>query len=287
MRILFYVLAYLPLGVLQAIGSFLGWFLWVSNSKRRRTGMRNISACMPELSAAEQKRIVRASLAHEMQTYVETARAWLGPAQSVKAAVREFRGIEAYDRALAKGKGVILLTLHQGAFEAIAIPMSVNYELVGLYKPQPGVFNELSIKGRSRFGARLVVAEVGVRKTSLEQLRQNVGVYYMPDHDPPPGHGLFSPFMGQQAHTATLIAKLVRDSGAPVVFMYGERLPGAQGYIAHYFDAPAEIYDPHPQVSTNAMNRGLEQCVRACPEQYWWGYRRFKRQPQGMPPFYG
>ncbi|HUP92558.1 MAG TPA: hypothetical protein VM074_09955, partial [Solimonas sp.] len=187
----------------------------------------------------------------------------------------------------AKGKGVILLTLHQGAFEAVAIPMSASYPFYGIYKPQKGVVNELSLRGRKRFGGRMVEAEAGVRKAAIPLLAQGLGVYYMPDHDPPEGRGLFAPFMGVQAHTATLIARLVRDSGSPVVFMFGERLPRAQGYIAHYFDAPEGIYSTDPVASTTAMNQGLEICVRACPEQYWWGYKRFRRRPPGEPAFYG
>lgn len=286
MRILFYGLAFLPLRALQALGGFAGWLLWVTHSSRRRVALRNLERCMPQLDAAERERIARASLGHEMRTYIETARVWLGPGGSVRNAVREWRGIEALDRAFAQGKGVILLTLHQGAFEAAAIPMSGTYPFYGIYKPQPGVINDLSLKGRKRFGGRMVVAEAGVRKAALPLLAQNLGVYYMPDHDPPEGRGIYSPFMGQLAHTPTLIARMVRESGAPVVFMYAERLPGARGYIAHYFDAPDGIYSDDVQAATDAMNRGLETCVRSCPEQYWWGYKRFRRQPAGAPAFY-
>ena len=79
---------------------------------------------------------------------------------------------------------------------------------------------------------------------------------------------------------------MVQESGSPVIFMFGQRLPWARGYIAHYFDAPDAIYDADAAVSTAAMNQGLERCVRACPEQYWWGYKRFRRRPAGEPNFY-
>lgn len=286
MRILFLVLARLPLLVLQALGALAGWLLWVTGSARRRIALRNISRCMPELSAADQRRIARASIVHEITTYLETARVWLGPARSVMSAVREWRGIEVLDRAFAQNKGVIVLTLHQGAFEAVAIPMSASYPFCGLYTPQPGALQALSVRGRCRFGGRLEIAEAGVRKAALPLLAQGLGVYYMPDHDPPEGRGVFVPFMGQMAHTPTLIARLALESGAPVVFMFGERLPWARGYIAHYVDAPAGIADADVSAGTAAMNRGLEQCVRACPDQYWWGYRRFRRQPPGQPRFY-
>jgi KDO2-lipid IV(A) lauroyltransferase len=286
MRILFHVLAWLPLLALQAIGGLAGWFLWVTHSSRRKVALRNLGHCMPELSENERARVARAAIANELTTYIETARIWLGPSRPVRNAVREWRGIEALDRAFAKGKGVILLTLHQGAFEAVAIPMSARYPFYGLYKPQKGALNDLSLTGRCRFGGRMVKAEAGVRKAALPLLEQHFGVYYMPDHDPPDGRGVYVPFMGVLAHTPTLIARMVRESGAPVVFMFGERLPWARGYIAHYFDAPTAIYSEDVTASTAAMNQGLELCVRACPDQYWWGYKRFRRRPAGEVDFY-
>lgn len=286
MRVLFHLLAWMPLLVLQGLGRFVGWLLWVTHSGRRKVALRNLQLCMPDLSEAKRTRIARESITNEITTYIETARVWLGPGASVKNAVREWRGISALDRAFAKGKGVILLTLHQGAFEAVAIPMSANYPFYGLYKPQKGAINDLSLIGRCRFGGRMVKAEAGVRKAALPLLTQHFGVYYMPDHDPPEGRGIYVPFMGVLAHTPTLIARMVQESGSPVVFMFGERLPWARGYIAHYFDAPEAIYDADVTVSTAAMNQGLEQCVRACPDQYWWGYKRFRRRPAGESCLY-
>lgn len=286
MRLLFHSIAWLPLVALQMLGAFVGWILWVTHSSRRRVALRNLTRCMPELSAQAREQIARASITNEITTYLETARVWLGPARPVQKAVREWRNINVLERAFAKGKGVILLTLHQGAFEAVAIPMSANFPFYGLYKPQKGVINELSLRGRCRFGGRMVQAEAGVRRAALPLLAQGYGVYYMPDHDPPEGRGVFVDFMGVPAHTPTLIARLVQESGSPVVFMFGERLPWARGYIAHYYDAPEGIYSEDATASTAAMNLGLAQCVRDYPRQYWWGYKRFRRQPPGAPAFY-
>lgn len=288
-RALLYVLAYLPLPVLQALGKFAGWLLWTTNSSRKRVALINLSRCMPDLDEASRDRLARASLQHEFMTYLESPRIWIGPAQRVKDQCREYRNVEALDRAYARGKGVLLLTLHMGAFEAAAIPMSGIYHVgrwYAMYKPQGGLIDELSLRGRCRFGGRPLPAKIGVRKTMVPELEKNLGLYYMPDHDPPPGSGVFAPFFGQQAHTPTLIPRVLKESGCAVVFMYGERLPDARGYIAHFIDAPAELYDEDVAKSAAVMNRCLEQMVRECPEQYWWGYKRFRRQPEGTPDFY-
>lgn len=286
MRVLFRLFAALPLVVVQGIGNAVGWLMWVVSDKRKHVALTNISRCMPELPPDEQRRIARRSIAHEVKTYVETPLFWLASDRRAHGFVREWRNRHIYDRALARGKGVILLTLHMGAFEAVAIPMSAHYRLTGLYKPQKGVINDLSLKGRGRFGGQLVPTEAGVRRSLLPVLARGEGVYFMPDHDPPEGRGVFASFMGVLAHTPSLVGKLVRESGAPVVFMFGERLPWGRGYVAHYFEAPPGMDDPDPRKAAEAMNLGLEACVRACPEQYWWGYKRFRRRPPGEPRFY-
>src|SRR3546814_17228865 len=131
--------------------------------------------------------MARAALAHEFMTYIETIRVWLGPARAIRGAVKEWRGLEVLDRAFAQNKGVILLTLHQGAFEAIAIPMSEKYPFCGLYKPQRGIFNELSIQGRKPFGGPLRATAAGVRTQSLSLPAQGLGVELLPAHGPPQG----------------------------------------------------------------------------------------------------
>src|SRR5437016_2938256 len=98
MRALLYVLAYLPLPLLQALGDFAGWLLWVTSSSRKHIALLNISRCLPELSALEQRRVARASLAHEFKTYIESPRVWIGPAARVMRQVKEYRNVEALDR---------------------------------------------------------------------------------------------------------------------------------------------------------------------------------------------
>src|SRR5688572_25118822 len=110
MRILFYLLSRLPLRVLQAMGAAAGELLWLLHSGRRQTALRNVERCFPELDRAEQTRLARSAIGHEMKTYFETPLVWLGPEARAKSLVREYRGIEALDAAVAQGKGVLLLT---------------------------------------------------------------------------------------------------------------------------------------------------------------------------------
>jgi len=289
MRILFRLLAALPLSALQALGRFVAWLLWVFPNSRKRTAIANVARCFPELSAAEQERRAREALRHEITTFVETPMVWLAPDARVRGLVTEYRGLELFDAAMKSGGGMLLLTLHQGNFEAGAIPLSAQYRLAGIYKPQKGALNDLSVQGRSRFTGILVPAvggSVGAQLIGL--MAKGYGVYIMPDQDPPEGRGVFAPFFGHLAHTPTLVHRLSQlRPELPIVLMWVERLARAQGFVVHFREPAPGIRDPDPVKSCASLNADFEAFVRSAPEQYWWGYKRFRRRPPGEPKFYG
>jgi Kdo2-lipid IVA lauroyltransferase/acyltransferase len=288
MRLAFHVLALLPLSVLQALGALAGGVLWWLPNGRRTAAIINVRKCFPELSAAAQKTLARRSLVAEMTTFIETPMVWLGSDRKVLSLVKAWNGIEIFERAMQGGKGMLLLTLHQGSFEAGAIPLSEKYALAGIYKPQKGALNDLSIKGRSRYTGILVPAvggNVGAQLMTLAS--KGYGVYIMPDQDPPKGRGVFAPFFGHLAHTPTLTHRIAQARpDLPIVLMWVERLPRAAGFAVHFSEPSPGIRDPDPIKSATSMNADLERIVRSAPDQYWWGYRRFRRRPPGEPKFY-
>ncbi|QHS11280.1 lysophospholipid acyltransferase family protein [Sinimarinibacterium sp. NLF-5-8] len=286
MRTFFYLLAHVPLPILQGLGNVVGWGLWLIPNSRRRAAYLNIELCLPEATRAEQRRLVRRALCSEIKTILEMPVIWLAPEKRVLKLLRAWHGREVIDAALAQGKGLILLTLHQGNWEGFAIPFSKDYPATGLYKPQKGIVDALSLQGRCRFGGQMEPAVGGVGRAVVEVLNRGETVYFMPDQDPPPGRGVFAPFFGVPAHSPTLVAKLAHRTGAPVVFFYGERLSWGRGFVAHCFAAPDGIDSPDVPTAVAAMNAGLERCARLHPDQYWWGYKRFRRRPEGEPELY-
>jgi KDO2-lipid IV(A) lauroyltransferase len=83
-----------------------------------------------------------------------------------------------------------------------------------------------------------------------------------------------------------LVGRLARKTGAAVIFSFAERLPGSAGFRAHWVEAPEGIDDPDPVRAASALNLGVERCVRRCPEQYQWSYKRFQARPEGEPEVY-
>ena len=286
------LVARLPLRLMHGLAVIVGWVAWHLGGEKKRLSRLNVDLCFPELSAAERRRIVYRSFGHYYKTLFEYPLIYLGDADRLRALTVEVRGQHLLDEALAHGKGVILAAMHLGSFEVGAIPMSERYTMTGLFKPvRHAAISELALKGRTRFGGQVVpiVKRNGKRAVGsqlLRALKRGEIIYAVPDRDPPRGQGVFAPFFGIEAHSPVLIPKLMQASGAKLLICYGERLPKARGFVMHFVEPPAGHDSEDLQVAAAAINAGTEACVRAHPEQYWWGYMRFKRRPYGQVCYY-
>ena len=87
--------------------------------------------------------------------------------------------------------------------------------------------------------------------------------------------GQWAPFFGQPAYTMTLAARLLLQTGATPVLVWGERLPRGQGFCLH-FRALAQPLAGELAPAVEQINRAMERLIRECPQQYLWGYGRYK-----------
>ncbi|MFP4155383.1 MAG: lysophospholipid acyltransferase family protein [Halothiobacillaceae bacterium] len=278
LRTLVALLARLSLPASHRLGAALGWLAWKANRRPARISRKNIARCLPELTEAGREALVRDSLIETGKTIAETGALWRWPRERLEPLVREIVGRDHLDRAMAGGKGAILLGPHLGAWELGGLYSDRLYPATILYRPprQPEL-EEAVVKARARFGARLVPASTRGVRALLAALRRGELVAILPDQEPSFGQGVFAPFFGHPAYTLLLVAGLLRRTGATAVMGYMERLPGGQGYRLHYLPAPEAVADPDPVIAATALNQGVERCVRALPRQYQWSYRRFRR----------
>lgn len=281
------VFAALPWHWNRALGTALGWCLaFVPNPLRRHSAI-NLRLCLPELTSAEQRRLLRASLIETGKTVLEAGPLWLWPAERIRALMTEAVNIAPVDAAVRAGRGVILATPHLGSWEMAGHFCAVRWGITNLYRPpRLHALDALLGRGRERLGARMVPTNAKGVRALYETLSQGGVVGMLPDQDPGASGGVFAALFGIPANSMVLLGRLARKTGAAVFFGYCERLPGTQGYRVHFLPAPAGIDAPDPQVAAAAMNRGVEACVRALPEQYQWSYRRFRNRLPGEPRLY-
>ena len=270
-RFLLGVLAALPLRLLHGLGTVLGWTLYGMSPTYRG----NLRANLAQAGYAD-ARTRRAAIAAAGRMLAEAPAMWLRPQERVAALVSEVQGMEAVAAARAQGKALLFLTPHMGCFEIAAQYASLRFPMTVLYRaPKMRWLEPLMREGRGRGGMRLVPADFrGVREL-LAALKRGEAAGFLPDQMPAIGEGEWADFFGKPAYTATLAPKLAQRDNVACFLAYAKRLARGGGY-AIFIRPYARDVQGNP---TRQLNRQLEDLVRECPEQYLWGYNRYKGPP--------
>ena len=145
-----------------------------------------------------------------------------------------------------------------------------------LYRPpRKEVLQPLMEAGRARGQMRTAPADLsGVRKL-VKTLRSHEAVGMLPDQVPGAGEGVWAPFFGKPAWTMTLAARLAAVKGVRVIYTWAERLPRGEGYVFR-LQAPTEPLSGDLDTDVAIINREVERMILQCPQQYLWGYNRYK-----------
>lgn len=285
-KFVLWVLSLMPAAMPYALSGRLAR-LWMRLSPvKRRTTERNLERCYPELAPEERERLVAESFRHYVCLVLETGHNWYWPMERLLERCEEMVNAELLMKAMDRGRGVVVLAPHFGAWEYLGLYMQ-RFAGVGiLYKPpsHPGLERAL-LKARNRAGGLLIPATAAGIRQLYSHLRSGKGVGVLPDQQPSVGQGRFAPFFGNPALTGVLVPRLVQRTGCEVLSLVCERLPRGR-YRVHVLPVDEAIHSPDIDEALAAVNRAVEDCIAIDPAQYLWSYRRFKGQPEGQPPFY-
>lgn len=262
MGFLFHLLSRLPLPVLHNLGALLGWLAYGLSPTYRRHLRENTAQAGCEAVRA-------AAVAEAGKTLLELPKLWLRPQAEVVGRVVKVTGWELVEQAWQAGRGILFLTPHLGCFEITAQYYAAHRPMTVLYRrPKQDWLAPIIEQGRGA-NLKLAPADLGGVRKLIKALKTGEAVGMLPDQAPGIGEGEWAPFFGRPAYTMTLAARLAQ-TGATVILAYADRLHYGAGY--HMY-----LLAPEGAVSTPAdINREIERVVRLCPEQYLWGYNRYK-----------
>jgi KDO2-lipid IV(A) lauroyltransferase len=284
---LFQFFSLLPLPLVHLIGAGIGWCFVLIPNKMRFVAQTNIQLCFTKYSPREQRRLWRRSLIETMKTVTETGPVWFWNKEKLISKVVATSGQELLDEAMRNGKGAIIAAPHLGSWEMVGLYCGTLYPMTNLYRPpRMAGLDEFIRTSRSRFGCTLVPTNTQGVRTLYQALHRGELIGILPDQDPGEESGVFAPFFGIQANTMTLLSRLANKTGAPVIFVFALRLPHGTGYHMYFVAGAKEIANKDFAVSVKYVNQGVEECVKRIPEQYQWGYKRFKTRPAGEPKIY-
>ncbi|WP_210544522.1 lysophospholipid acyltransferase family protein [Rhodoferax sp. PAMC 29310] len=268
---LFKLLSALPLWLLHGAGVVLGWLAFLGSGIYRRRFLAN--ARQAGIGCSQWV----AAVGESGKLVAELPRLWMGRPVPVT-----WTGQEFVEAALALGNGVIFLTPHLGCFEVAAQAYAKQFgqgaqPVTVLFRPpRQAWLRDLVSGARTRPGLKAAPTTLAGVKQMIKALKHGESLALLPDQVPPLGMGVWAPFFGQDAYTMTLSARLATQTGATVLLAWGQRLSWGRGYRINVMPLEDTLSDDATLAAT-AINCAMEALIRRCPQQYLWGYARYKK----------
>jgi KDO2-lipid IV(A) lauroyltransferase len=270
---LFRLLANFPLPVLHALGTALGWLVYLASPSYRRRLRSN-------LALADTGARLGDAIAESGKAIVELPFVWCAQQERVTRHVT-MENWDLVQRQLDAGRGIVFLTPHLGCFELTAQQVSLRQELTVMYRPpRKSALKPLVEGARARQNMHLAPANLTGVRMLVKALRAGQPVGVLPDQVPQEGEGVWAPFFGRTAYTMTLPAKLAQLGKADILLTYAERLPRGRGFVIRFVPFEGDLSGTAAEQAAS-INRAMEQLIARCPAQYFWSYNRYKR-PQGV-----
>jgi Kdo2-lipid IVA lauroyltransferase/acyltransferase len=278
------VLSALPFSVLLKLGKGLGTTLRLLLGSFSRTARRNLELCLPDLAPAEREYLIKRHFHSLGIALFETGMSWWASDERIRS-LAKLEGREHLDAALARGKGVILLSAHFTTLEIGARIMAATTLINIMYRPTKNeLLSFFLARNRSRHTKRAIRRD-DVR-TLVTALRGNEIVWYAPDQSYRKKGAEMVRLFGIPAATNTATSRLAGMTGAAILPYFVERLPGKRGYRAVIHPALENFPTDSPVADAERFNHFIEQQVRHVPEQYLWIHRRFKGLTDDYPDYY-
>lgn len=276
------LLALLPYGLIQTLGPAVGRLYVLAMPGRKVIARTNIDLCFPDRSPEWRKQLLKDSFDSLGKTLLEAPLAWWAPTRRV-AKLAHIHGMENLQAALARGKGVLLLTAHLNSPEFGGRLLVNEQSFVAMYRPSNNpVIDRMISRARLRWLPQIITRH-NVRGV-IRALKEGKAVWYAVDQNAGRRESVFAEFFGIPASTNPATARLARLSGALVVPFRAVRREDGKGHDI-FLEAPWEDFPSGDLVAdTRRVNDLVERWVRETPEQYMWIHRRFRTRPQRSDP---
>ena len=284
------ILGGLPRSLSRAAAISLSWTIYLVHVRLRHVGMRNLRLAFPEKTRRERARILRGVFTSLGRQLAEVC---LFPRYTLEnvGKVVVYDGFENFERALSRGKGVLFLTAHLGAWELSAFTHSLyGHPLHIVMRPLDNVYlDRLMRRYRTMHGNSTVDKDDFVRGL-LSAMKAGETVGILMDTNMTPPQGVFVDFFGIPACTASGLARIALRSDAAVVPGFTVWDPALRKYRLRFDPALKLIRtgndDADVLANTALFTKVIEEYVRKYPDQWLWVHRRWKTRPVGEAGLY-
>ena len=273
-----WVVPYVPMTVVRAVGRGLGQLAYLADRSRRRVALDNLAHAFPGRTARERRALARAMFAHFGGLLVELIK-FSSYSREEMLAATETEGEERLRQAHAQGRGILIFTGHFGYWELLAIthalrmaPMSV------LARPLDNPYLHTALEEIRTSTGNSVIYRQGAVRRILRNLAGGEVVGILIDQHLHSSDAVYVGFFRRQAATTSALAALALRTGAPVVPVFALPLPnGRYRFIyEHPVDPPRAGTPDAVREFTQRCTDVLEMYVRRHPDLWMWMHRRWR-----------
>ncbi len=282
-RVLMAFLLFLPYSWVSSLGRLFGGLVFNLAGGERRKTLESLRTAFPDLGDADILRLAETAWKNLGRNLFEVVH-WRGwSRERIAAQAVRVEGWDNVEKALARGKGVFLVTGHLGNWELLGGFMSLRHKSSAvaqqLYDPR---FDEIINRFRvEKLGASAMIKRGMALRGILEALKDNQSILALCDQDTGQD-GVFVPFFGRMAWTQSGVMRIAQKTGAALVPAFMVR--GADGRFEVHAEKEIEIPrtgDKERDIvqAARSVTEVIEKYVRAYPDQWVWMHQRWKTRP--------
>jgi KDO2-lipid IV(A) lauroyltransferase len=197
-----------------------------------------------------------------------------------------YDGLENFQTALARGRGVLVATAHLGNWELSAFAhawMTAPMNIV--VRPLDNSQLDALVEQRRALSGNRIIQKRDAARGILRALAANEAVGVLIDQNTSLDQGVFIDFFGVKACAGSAFAKIAHHSGAAVVPGFALWSEEEQRYVLRFYpelEMTGDVVE-----DTQRIHAQLESVIRQYPDQWLWIHRRWKTRPPGETSLYG
>ncbi len=275
------MVSFLPLTWALNLGRIFGLIWYYCIPVRRKLALQNINRALgDELSLAEQKRAIRELFSNFCMYLIELMRIPHMSLEENKKLVR-IDGWENLEKALAKGKGVILVATHIDNVDLGGCSMAMRGAPISVIVRKMGKTAEDFISSVRQNTGVIIVSRKGSKDYIKELLSENKIVTIVIDQHLGRYRSIVCDFFGNWASTTPAPARFAFETGAPIIPGVIQRTEKTGHHRVRLFpefilETPSRDRDQNIRHNTERLNRIAEAWIRETPNQWWWFHKRWK-----------
>jgi Kdo2-lipid IVA lauroyltransferase/acyltransferase len=192
----------------------------------------------------------------------------------------EVEGLENYQRALAKNKGILTFGGHFSNWELSAVAFSLYARpIVVIYRPLDSPILDALVKYVRSSTGNIPLATAHAMRPMIRHLKKNDMIGLLVDQNVAWQEGVFVDYFGRPACTTDGLALLAMHTEAAVLPSYLVRMESGRYRLV--FEEELQLVrtgdrNSDARINTQMITKKVEDVVRRYPDQWLWIHQRWK-----------